>query len=138
MARHILQGARPAFSMARLMGSLDAPGSRRLLFWQQVWASALVQTLLYLGVLLTSGWVAQHLAPGRWASWGCCCWRSLRSMSPYIQPPPRGYGEALLLGNLILLTGMRIGRSPRPITDRGALALGAIGILHGLGLWAFA
>jgi hypothetical protein len=126
MARHILQGARPVFFYGQAyMGSLDAilvAGSFALL-GQQVWAIRLVQTLLYLGVLLTSGWLGR----AAFGSWKVGTLGMLLLAIPtvnvtlYTTASLGGYVEALLLGNLILLTGMRIGRSLQSNSHPGAL-----------------
>lgn len=143
MARHILQGERPVFFYGQAyMGSLDAflVAGAFALFGQQVWAIRLVQTLLYLGVLLTSAWL------GRWVfgSWKVGVLAMLLLAIPavnvtlYTTVSLGGYGEALLLGNLILLVGLKIGRLLQDSHSPGDLWPWAVlGFLTGLGVWAF-
>jgi 4-amino-4-deoxy-L-arabinose transferase-like glycosyltransferase len=143
MARHILQGARPVFFYGQAyMGSLNAflVAGAFALFGQQVWAIRLVQALLYLGVLLTSAWLGCQ-AFGSWKV-GVLAMFLLAipavNVTLYTTASLGGYGEALLLGNLILLTGMKIGEAIRVDRHSGALWHWALlGFLIGLGLWAF-
>lgn len=143
MARHILQGARPVFFYGQAyMGSLDAflVAGAFALFGEQVWAIRLVQTLLYLGVMLTSAWLGR-VAFGSWKV-GVLAMLLLAvpavNVTLYTTVSLGGYGEALLLGNLILLSGLRIGRSFRDAHSPGALwRWGLLGFLIGLGVWAF-
>ena len=143
MARHILQGVRPVFFYGQAyMGSLDAflVAGAFALFGELVWAIRLVQILLYLGVLLTSAWLGR-LA---FSSWKVGVLAMLLLAIPavnvtlYTTASLGGYGEALLLGNLILLTGLKIGRTLQGSCDPGALWRWALlGFLIGLGVWAF-
>jgi hypothetical protein len=143
MARHILQGARPIFFYGQAyMGSLDAflVAGAFAMFGQQVWAIRLVQTLLYLGVLLSTAW----LGKAAFDTWKVGVIAMLLLAIPtvnvtlYTTASLGGYGEALLLGNLFLLTGLKIGRSLRVSHSPGPLwAWVLLGFLTGLGLWAF-
>ncbi len=143
MARHILQGARPVFFYGQAyMGSLDAFLVAGAFAWlgQQVWAIRLVQMLLYLGVLLTSAWIGRQ-AFGSWRV-GVLAMLLLAipsvNVTLYTTVSLGGYGEALLLGNLILLTGMKIGHAFQMYRQPGSLWLWALlGFWIGLGLWAF-
>lgn len=143
MARHILQGARPVFFYGQAyMGSLDAflVAGAFALFGQQVWAIRLVQALLYLGVLLTSAWLGRQVF-GAWKV-GVLAMLLLAipvvNVTLYTTVSLGGYGEALLLGNLVLLTGLKIGRSLQGARSPGPLWTWALlGFLIGLGVWAF-
>ncbi len=143
MARHILQGARPIFFYGQAyMGSLDAilVSGAFALFGQQVWAIRLVQILLYLGVLLTTAWLGR-VAFGSWKV-GVIAMLLLAiptvNISLYTTASLGGYGEALLLGNLILVTGLKIGGSLQNSRSPGPLWVWMLlGFLIGLGLWAF-
>lgn len=143
MARHILQGARPIFFYGQAyMGSLDAflVAGAFALFGQQAWAIRLVQTLLYLGVLLTTAWLGK-VAFGSWKV-GVIAMLLLAvptvNVTLYTTASLGGYGEALLLGNLILLTGLKIGHSLNNSRNPGPLwTWMSLGFLVGLGLWAF-
>jgi len=143
MARHILGGSRPVFFYGQAyMGSLDAflVAGAFAIFGQQVWVIRLVQSLLYLGVLLTSAWLGR-LA---FSSWKVGVLAMLLLAIPavnvtlYTTASLGGYGEALLIGNLILLTGMSIGRSLQVYRNPGLPWRWALlGFWVGLGVWAF-
>jgi 4-amino-4-deoxy-L-arabinose transferase-like glycosyltransferase len=143
MARHILQGKWPVFFYGQAyMGSLDAflvaAGFR--LFGEQTWVIRLVQTLLYLGTLITTAQLGRR-AFGSWRV-GALAVLLLAiptvNVSLYTTASLGGYGEALLLGNLILLVTLQIDRFWREgQTGRLWAAAGIWGFLAGLGLWAF-
>ncbi|MBN1146715.1 MAG: hypothetical protein JXA78_05630 [Anaerolineales bacterium] len=143
MARHILAGARPVFFYGQAyMGSLDAflVAGAFATFGQQVWAIRLVQSCLYLGVLLTTAW----LGKAAFDSWRVGLLALVLLAIPtvnvtlYTTVSLGGYGEALLLGNLTLLVGLRIARGLRETGMPGPYGLWAgLGLLSGLGLWAF-
>ena len=141
MARHILQGARPVFFYGQAyMGSLDAwlvAGFFRLI-GEQVAAIRLVQTLLYLGFLLATAWVGR-LAFGSWWS-GALAALLLAiptvNITLYTTASLGGYGEALLIGSLLLAVSLLL--VSRLAEGRRSLGLWlAFGFLSGLGLWAF-
>jgi 4-amino-4-deoxy-L-arabinose transferase-like glycosyltransferase len=135
MARHILQGAHPIFFYGQAyMGSLDAylVALGFLLFGEQVWVVRLIQAILYLAVLGTTFWLGKE-ALGTYRS-------GLLGVLLLAIPPVNvtlyttislgGYGEALVIGNLLLILALRLGRKPTP----AGMALW--GGLAGLGLWA--
>jgi 4-amino-4-deoxy-L-arabinose transferase-like glycosyltransferase len=141
MARHILGGERPVFFYGQAyMGSLDAylVAAGFWIFGQQVWVIRLIQGLLYLGTIITTVWIG-------WIAFGsfktglvaaCLLAVPAVNLTLYTTASLGGYGEALLIGNLILLTGFYLARS---LSNGGLqtryLAL-ALGFLVGLGLWA--
>ncbi len=146
MARHILQGERPIFFYGQAyMGSLDAflVAGGFWLFGQQVWVIRLVQALLYVGLIITTiglgkeacgSWKVGFLAGGLLAI-------PTVNMTLYTTASLGGYGEALLLGNLILYGALRIANSNRdaegtPHARTSWLAWPVWGFLSGLGLWA--
>jgi len=142
MARHILQGARPIFFYGQAyMGSLDAflVAGGFALFGEQVWVIRLVQSLLYAGFLLTiarlgkeifDNWAAGVLAAGLLAI-------PTVNLTLYTTASLGGYGEALLIGNLILLCVLQTRNSYRAQDFPGPLRWWALyGLLSGLGLWA--
>jgi hypothetical protein len=143
MARHILQGERPVFFYGQAyMGSLDAflVAGAFAIFGQQVWVIRLVQSLLYLGVLLTT----LVLGKAAFGSWRVGVLGMAMMAIPvvnvtlYTTVSLGGYGEALLIGNLVLLIGVYLGRSIKESRTPGAYWLwGLLGFLAGLGLWAF-
>jgi 4-amino-4-deoxy-L-arabinose transferase-like glycosyltransferase len=140
MARHIGQGARPVFFYGQAyMGSLDAflVALGFQLFGQQVWVIRLVQMLLYLGTIITTYWIGRvgFRSPTAGLLAAALLAVPTVNMTLYTTASLGGYGEALLLGNLVLLVALLItgrvdsGRSPR-------LLFLLWGILAGVGLWA--
>jgi 4-amino-4-deoxy-L-arabinose transferase-like glycosyltransferase len=143
MARHILGGARPVFFYGQAyMGSLDAflVALAFQLFGEQVWAIRLVQALLYLGVLVTTGVLGKQ-AFGSWRVGGLAVGLlaiPTVNVTLYTTASLGGYGEALLVGNLILICGLRISQKALPVGKSADYWLWAfLGLLIGLGLWAF-
>jgi 4-amino-4-deoxy-L-arabinose transferase-like glycosyltransferase len=142
MARHILQGERPIFFYGQAyMGSLDAflVAGGFILFGQSVWVIRLVQTLLYLGLIITTIGLGKEIF-GSWkiglAAGGLMAVPSV-NMTLYTTASLGGYGEALLIGNLILLLTLRIAsvfQKPGQIST--GILWGGWGLLTGLGLWA--
>jgi len=154
MARHILQGEQPIFFYGQAyMGSLDAflVALGFLVFGEHVWVIRLIQTLLYLGTLVTVVGIGKFgfgsIRTGLFAA-------ALLAIPPvnvtlYTTASLGGYGEALLIGNLILLTTLWTGKLMNSFhVDRKGVAAPGIqkklywavalwGLLVGLGLWAF-
>jgi 4-amino-4-deoxy-L-arabinose transferase-like glycosyltransferase len=143
MARHILQGERPIFFYGQAyMGSLDAflvaAGFR--LLGEQVWVIRLVQTLLYLGTLVTTAELGRRAFASRRVAALAALLLAIPTVnvSLYTTVSLGGYGEALLIGNLILLVSLRIERAWKTRSlVRLWTAAGLWGLLVGLGLWAF-
>ncbi|HWQ04536.1 MAG TPA: hypothetical protein VN452_04200 [Longilinea sp.] len=143
MARHILlQSERPAFFYGQAyMGSLDAylVTAAFAIFGIQIWVIRLVQVLLYLGTLATTVWVCQYFF-GSWEA-GMIAAALLAippvNMTLYTTASLGGYGEALLIGNLILLSGMAWIRQIQTGHDKQKIVrTGIFGVCCGLGLWA--
>ena len=143
MAQHITQGARPAFFYGQAyMGSLDAFliafGFR--IFGNHVWAVRFVQILLYTGTLTSTVWVGKKtfgdLRIGVLAIWLLAI--PTVNVTLYTTVTLGGYGEMLLIGNLILLSGFRIDDK---VQENGSQDKWwdwmILGVLVGLGLWAF-
>lgn len=143
MARHILNGARPTFFYGQAyMGSLDAflVAIAFRIFGEQVWVIRLVQILLYLGVLASTAWLGKQV----FNDWRVGALGALLLAIPtvnvtlYTTASLGGYGEALLLGNLILLSALRIGEDRHAGMFPGPPYWWLIcGWLTGIGLWAF-
>lgn len=138
MARHILQGERPVFFYGQAyMGSLDAflvAGS----FWvfgQQVWVVRLVQVLLYLGVLWTTAQIGKVAFGSRAVGWIAAALLAIPTVNVtlYTTASLGGYGEALLIGNVLLLLSFEL---VRPAARFRGWGWGLWGGLAGLGLWA--
>jgi 4-amino-4-deoxy-L-arabinose transferase-like glycosyltransferase len=142
MARHILNGARPTFFYGQAyMGSLDAflVALAFKIFGEQVWAIRLVQILLYSGVLACTVWLGKK----SFGDWRVGAMAALLLAIPavnvtlYTTVSLGGYGEALLLGNLILLCALQIVDHWRAGDFPGPLSWWVLcGWLSGLGLWA--
>jgi 4-amino-4-deoxy-L-arabinose transferase-like glycosyltransferase len=138
MARHILQGERPAFFYGQAyMGSLDAVliAAAFALMGESVLAVRVVQIVLFLAVLLTGYAVALRFTNSRRAA---LLTTLLLAFPPvlltlYTTATLGGYGEAMLVGNLLLWWGHRLGYED---IYRKRLWL-AWGLVAGLGFWAF-
>jgi 4-amino-4-deoxy-L-arabinose transferase-like glycosyltransferase len=110
MARHILAGEHPAFFYGQAyMGSLDSylVAAGFIIFGQHVWVIRLVQTLLYFGTIITTVFIGTSI----FKSYRIGLFSALLLAVPtvnvtlYTTISLGGYGEALLLGNLIILLG---------------------------------
>lgn len=144
MARHILQGELPIFFYGQAyMGSLDAwlVAAGFAVFGQQVWVIRLVQGLLYLGVILTTVRIAQ--VGLRSTRIGLLAAALLAvptvNVTLYTTASLGGYGEALLIGNLLLLLAFSLERwaeDGRCAMKRLIIGWAVWGWLAGLGLWA--
>jgi 4-amino-4-deoxy-L-arabinose transferase-like glycosyltransferase len=137
MARHILQGERPLFFYGQAyMGSLDAflAAAGFALLGPQVWVVRAVQALLFAGTI---------------AVWYFFCAEAFDSLpiariaALLLAVPPLlvtlyttvsigGYGEALLLGGLSMLLGLKILRG-RTHPWRWLV----LGFTVGIGFWSF-
>lgn len=147
MARHINQGQIPLFFYGQsYMGSLDAlliAGAFRV-FGEQIWVIRLVQALLYLGTVWTTvelgREVFRSIHVGLLA--GIFLAVPTVNLALYTTASLGGYGEALLLGNLILLLGFRIAgivreSSKEETSGKLHLAWGLWGLMSGFGIWVF-
>jgi len=144
MARHINQGSIPIFFYGQAyMGSLDALlvaiGFR--LFGEEVWVIRLVQSLLYIGTIFTTMILAYRLLKSQRGSLyaGLIMAVPPINVALYSTVSLGGYGEMLLVGNLLLLGGLsivqRIRDSVSTIDNKlyGGLFLWGIGA--GFGFW---
>ena len=142
MARHITKGARPLFFYGQAyMGSLDAwlVAFGFELFGENVWVIRLVQGMLYLGLLVSTvklGEIALgSKRVGIIAAWFLAVPSVIVTL--YTTVSLGGYGEGLLLGNLILIVGLQIIkllRYEQRVTNWLWLAWG---FMAGLGIWVF-
>ena len=143
MGKHILAGERPVFFYGQAyMGSLDAylVAGAFAVFGHKVWVIRFVQAMLYLGTLITTAILGRKI----FNSWELGAFAALLLSIPainltlYTTASLGGYGEALLIGNLIILVGLRIIRYLYVDHVTGPLRLWVLlGFLSGLGLWAF-
>jgi 4-amino-4-deoxy-L-arabinose transferase-like glycosyltransferase len=143
MARHIIRGERTVFFYGQAyMGSLDAflVAGGFLIFGEHIWVIRLIQAMLYLGTLSTTAWIGKK-AFGSWQVGILAAW--LLAIPPvnitlYTTVSLGGYGEMLLLGNLILLVGLFIVDAWNLDRWRCVVWLSMLfGFLTGLGMWAF-
>lgn len=136
MARHINQGLPiPTFFYGQsYMGSLDSL-LVSLIFrvaGEGVLGIRLVQVALYLGVLITTMLLASRLFADRRITLGVGLLLALGSplFTLYTTISLGGYGEVLLLGNLVLLLGWELRHRPEALWQWGA-----VGALAGVGWW---
>lgn len=113
MARHINQGNIPVFFYGQAyMGSLDAmlAAIAFRILGEGVWVIRLLQSLLYIGTVFTTMMLANRLLNSK---------RAVLYAGLFMAVPPvnvtlystvslGGYGEMLLMGNLLLLGGLSI------------------------------
>lgn len=141
MARHILlNGERPVFFYGQAyLGSLDAflVALGFALFGFHVWVIRAIQTVLYLLVILSTVKVTSLIfspSNGKWYTAALLAVPTV-NVTLYTTVSLGGYGEALLIGNLILYWGLKLlrfleeGRSP----PWGWF--GSLGFWIGLGFW---
>lgn len=139
MARHTLQGEWPIFFYGQsYMGSLDASliAAGFALLGQSVLVIRLVQTALYLGIIASTYLLGLRFYASRWTAGAAALLLALPTVlvSTYTTATLGGYGEILLLGNLVLLWGHRAA-TERPDDWRLWARLGAAA---GLGFWTSA
>ncbi len=138
MARHILQGHWPVFFYGQAyMGSLDATLvalAFRLSGSEPVWAIRVVQSALYAATISTGMLLAHAITRSRRAALisGLLLAVPTVNVTLYTTVSLGGYGEALLIGNLLMLSSLAYSRAP----DRRWLAI-VWGGLAGFGLWVF-
>ena len=137
MARHILAGRWPVFFYGQTyMGSLDASlvALGFAMFGQKVIVIRVVQILLYIGTVLTT----MHLAKRIFGDTERMLFAGLLMAIPtvnvtlYTTISIGGYGEALLIGNLLILLALRIAKTEGKIWPYLAW-----GFLAGFGFWVF-
>jgi 4-amino-4-deoxy-L-arabinose transferase-like glycosyltransferase len=157
MARHILQGERPVFFYGQTyMGSLDAflVAGGFAIFGQQIWVIRLVQAVLYLGTLWTTYLLGKAIfgSPRSGMIAVLLLAVPVVNVALYTTVSLGGYGEALLLGNLILLCALRIANysfyfsadiqtthvNAAPSTFSIMIPVFLWSVFAGLGLWALA
>lgn len=143
MARHILSGERPVFFYGQAyMGSLDAwlVAAGFWIFGQHVWVIRFIQILLYLFVILSTAILGRKIF-GSWRVGVLAAWlMAIPTVNGtlYTTASLGGYGEALLIGNLLMLIGWQISLGHEDTKSETQLLLWFLwGLLAGLGIWAF-
>ena len=134
MARHILNGQWPAFFYGQAyMGSLDASlvALGFALLGEAVWVIRLLQALLYVATILSTAALGWSIYRSAWVSWVAAALLAVPAVNVmlYTTVSLGGYGEALLIGNLLMLLALRVWRQGKGFALWGFLA--------GLGFWAF-
>ncbi len=138
MARHILQGARPVFFYGQAyMGSLDAwlLAAAFKLLGEHVWVIRLVQSGLYLLFIISLWWLANlWFSKDRLVQIFVVLLAAIPPVlvTTYSTATLGGYGESLVLGNLILGLGFLVVYGGREADWYLWLALGVVG---GLAFW---
>jgi len=142
MARHILHGERPLFFYGQAyMGSFDAwlVAAGFLLFGEHVWVIRFIQGVLFTGVLLTTYFLGEQASGSKTVGvlTSACLSIPAVTMTLYTTVSLGGYGEALLIGNLILLLGVSLFQSDPSGGRRFDWKWFGLGFLAGFGLWVF-
>lgn len=137
MAKHILQGERPVFFYGQAyLGSTDAwlIAGAFLLLGQRVLSIRIVQTLLYLGTVVITYALGLKIYKDRWTATVAALLLSLPPVlvTLYTTATLGGYGEALLIGNGLLLWTLRLREA-----DRGWWEWALFGGLAGFGFFTF-
>lgn len=143
MARHILQGARPVFFYGQAyMGSLDAwlVSFGFGLFGERVEVIRLIQVLLYAVTVLSTIVLGWMLWDDRRTGILAGLFLAIPNVNVtlYTTVSLGGYGEALLIGNLILITTVDILRESQKANPKRWVWWGLrllLGFWIGLGLW---
>jgi 4-amino-4-deoxy-L-arabinose transferase-like glycosyltransferase len=136
MARHILQGRWPAFFYGQAyMGSLDASlvAMGFALFGSKVGVIRAVQILLYMATIISTAYLGKQIFHSERVGLIAALLLAIPAVNTtlYTTVSLGGYGEALLIGNLLLISAIRI-------IDGGPICWLALwGLLAGLGIWAF-
>ena len=144
MARHINMGNIPVFFYGQsYMGSLDAIlvalGFRA--FGEEVWVIRFIQSLLYLGTVFTTMVIAKRLLKSERAVLFTGLMMAVPPIntSLYSTVSLGGYGEMLLIGNLLLLGGIslirRIKERQPEVKKRDYLGLFLWGLGAGFAFW---
>jgi hypothetical protein len=143
MAKHILKGERPFFFYGQAyMGSLDAYLIAVVykILGEQVWGVRIVQIVLYSLTLITTA-ILGFQVTGKWKVGVLAAWLLVIpnvNTTLYTTVSLGGYGEMLVIGNLVLITTLKIGRDMTEKRDKLVLfPWFALGFLCGFGLWVF-
>ncbi len=137
MARHILEGNWPVFFYGQAyMGSLDATlvALGFMLFGSETFVIRMVQTLLYLGTIFLTVKLSARIFKSQLAGLvsGLLLAVPTVNVTLYTTVSLGGYGEALLIGALLLFLTIQIEKTP----DNTLYYL-LWGFFSGLGFWAF-
>jgi hypothetical protein len=137
MARHVLEGEWPTFFYGQAyLGSLDATfvALGMAVFGKKVLVIRVVQVLLYASTILTTIHLGEKIFQSRWTGWVAGLLMAIPAVNVtlYTTVSLGGYGEALLIGNLLILLTLKIIETPN---SKGLCLVW--GGLAGLGFWTF-
>jgi len=137
MGRHILEGKWPVFFYGQsYMGSLDASlvALGFILFGSEAFVIRMIQILLYIGTIYLTVTLSARIFRSQLAGLvsGLLLAVPTLNVTLYTTVSLGGYGEALLIGALLLLLAIQIEEAP-DITLYYLLW----GFFSGLGFWAF-
>ena len=140
MARHILQGERPIFFYGQVyLGSIDAwlVALSFSIFGQSVLAIRLAQLALFIGTLVTTYLVARRMGLTEWASRVALVLLALPPtlLTLYTTATLGGYGETLLLGNVLILIAIGLSQTVTPWQHTLRYLL--FGLVAGFAFWTF-
>jgi hypothetical protein len=142
MARHIINGERPIFFYGQAyMGSLDAflVAGAFMVLGQKVIAIRIVQIFLYLCTIITTALIGKMVFRSFRAAVFSVVLMAIPTvnLTLYTTVSLGGYGEALLIGNLVLLIGIILLQNLHSSKAKAVTALFfGYGVLSGLGFWA--
>jgi 4-amino-4-deoxy-L-arabinose transferase-like glycosyltransferase len=140
MARHILAGERPTFFYGQAyMGSLDAwlNAAGFSLWGQSIASMRLVQSILWIGLLVSVFFLARRLFQSTSAGWVSLILFGLPPVNQVLYGTVTlgGYNEALIIGCWCLFLTAGILAGEHPVYTR--LRFVGLGLLAGFGLWVF-
>ncbi|HPH95958.1 MAG TPA: glycosyltransferase family 39 protein [Anaerolineaceae bacterium] len=135
MARHVLQGEQALFFWGQAyMGSMDAylVAGAFLLLGESVFAIRVVQILLLVGTVITTAMLGRQLFHSSRVGLIAALLVALPTVNGvlYTTASLGGYGEALLIGNFILLLAAQ-----NISGQQSRVFWGLLGFLGGLGFW---
>lgn len=144
MAKHILAGEHPLFFYGQAyMGSLDAylVALGFLIFGVQVWVIRLVQIVIYLLTIFVVLKICYLAFKNESIALAAGLLLAIPTVNVHLYTTVSlgGYGEALLIGSLVLYLWLKIRfkfATDNNIFKKAAFSIAIIGILAGLGIWA--
>lgn len=140
MAKHILRGEFPLFFYGQAyMGSLDAflVAMGFWIFGEKIWVIRFVQIGLYLVTIYVSMFIMYQISKNWTSAYLAGLFMAIPSVNVtlYTTISLGGYGEALLIGCLLILVSFKIREKDRTLRAKTYLWL-SWGLLAGVGLWA--
>jgi 4-amino-4-deoxy-L-arabinose transferase-like glycosyltransferase len=136
MARHFLVGEWDVFFYGQAyMGTLDASlvAVAFSLFGPQIFWIRIVQLILYTGTIITTGYLGKQIFRSEQIGLVSACFMAVPTVNVtlYTTVSLGGYGEILLLGNILIISAIKI------FTESKRVWYILWGFIAGLGIWAF-